>query len=780
MNNQFRRPSTRNPILFLNIGKFRRAAWASFVALLLVVGVVIAAAGDLDPTFGAPNGFVTTNVTGDDDEDPVMVIQSDGKIVIAGQCDEPSDIFCLVRYNPDGSLDTTGFGAPNGYVTTDIPGNEDKISGVALQTDGKIVVAGFCDNSESFCVARYNTDGSLDTAGFGAPNGYIVSDLTAGEDQGHGVAIQADGKIVVAGDCADEDTFCVARYNADGTLDTAGLNNPNGYGIYDVTPNHDFDPDVAIQADGKIVVGGSCNDSQFFCVIRLNTDGPPDNTFGCATPPCTGAITHTITNNSDLAKSVAIQGDGKILLAGECNAFADDRFCVARYNSNGTLDTTGFGTPNGFVVSDFTPDDDEVRDMVLQGDGKIILAGECNDPNLFCLARYNPDGSLDTTFGAPNGFVTTDITNDDDEGQSVAIQADGKIVVAGECNDDDFFCVARYQNDPASGVDPPEEGCHFLTGISGGNYRCGDMFLKIPAYAVSPGNQANLDQCPLSILDIRGGDSDGNSLLDDLFFDVDITCDNAPVRNFDVPLMACIRPADRSTSGKFVFHRHDGASSFSALGQVSGPAGYVCGSTRQLSLFVLGETEIPETGFAPGVVTVINEQPMDKVYFELASADMGLTYREVHPTSAHLNDFRLEIPSLGVELPIVGVPLTEQGWNVTWLGQQAGYLEGTAFPTWVGNTAITAHVWDADNTPGPFVDLHTLQHGDQFSIHAYEQVYTYEVRESLLVQPNKLSVFEHSDYDTVTLLTCESWSVETEVYQYRRAVRAVLVNVEAK
>jgi len=137
----------------------------------------------------------------------------------------------------------------------------------------------------------------------------------------------------------------------------------------------------------------------------------------------------------------------------------------------------------------------------------------------------------------------------------------------------------------------------------------------------------------------------------------------------------------------------------------------------------------------------------------------------------------LETPKLNLQLPIVGVPLTESGWDVTWLGEQVGYLEGTAFPTWAGNTAITAHVWNAYNNLGPVIDLDTLQHGDQFSIRTYGQIYTYEVRESLLVQQTKLFVSDHSEYDTVTLITCEKWNATASEYSYRPAITAVLVDV---
>ncbi len=166
---------------------------------------------------------------------------------------------------------------------------------------------------------------------------------------------------------------------------------------------------------------------------------------------------------------------------------------------------------------------------------------------------------------------------------------------------------------------------------------------------------------------------------------------------------------------------------------------------------------LPQTGFQPGIVTTVPQQPAAKAY---AATEMTL-----------------EIPALGVSMPIVGVPQSGDGWDVTWLDQNAGYLTGTAFPTWAGNTVITAHVWDALNQPGPFAELRTLKYGDQFSIHAFGKTYTYEVRESKLVSPSQASsVMQHEELDWVTLLTCETYSAPEDNYLYRRAVRAILIS----
>ena len=169
--------------------------------------------------------------------------------------------------------------------------------------------------------------------------------------------------------------------------------------------------------------------------------------------------------------------------------------------------------------------------------------------------------------------------------------------------------------------------------------------------------------------------------------------------------------------------------------------------------------ELPATGFAQGRRASLPVQPAGKAY-----AGMGMT---------------LEIPALEMAMPIVGVPQSANSWDVTWLGDNAGYLEGSAFPTWAGNTVLTGHVWDAFNQPGPFAQLKTLQYGDTLQIHAWGQTYTYEVRESRLVtRRNVEAVFAPEDYDWITLVTCELYNPFTGEYISRRMVRAVLVSVE--
>jgi LPXTG-site transpeptidase (sortase) family protein len=165
---------------------------------------------------------------------------------------------------------------------------------------------------------------------------------------------------------------------------------------------------------------------------------------------------------------------------------------------------------------------------------------------------------------------------------------------------------------------------------------------------------------------------------------------------------------------------------------------------------------LPATGFAPGIHSAIPS-----------------------PIVSYTNyaELTLEIPKLGVHSQIVGVPQTENEWNVDWLGDRIGWLQGTAFPTWAGNTALTAHVYGANGLPGTFVDLGRLRWGDEIVIHAWGQRHVYEVRYNYLVRPRNTHPLRHEAYDWVTLITCSWFDERLGSYAYRRVVRAVLMDV---
>jgi LPXTG-site transpeptidase (sortase) family protein len=173
---------------------------------------------------------------------------------------------------------------------------------------------------------------------------------------------------------------------------------------------------------------------------------------------------------------------------------------------------------------------------------------------------------------------------------------------------------------------------------------------------------------------------------------------------------------------------------------------------------LLGTVQLPATGFPPGVQIRLTIQPR-----ALAYQDYG--------------EMSLEIPSLEIQITIAGVPKSGSGWDVRWLGGQAGYLEGTAFPTWPGNTGLAGHTTLADGSPGPFAGIDALKWGDQVIIHAWGQRYIYEVRQNSLVLPNEIQSLRHEELSWVTLITCQGYDELSGEYRWRRIVRAVLVAV---
>ena len=306
----------------------------------------------------------------------------------------------------------------DGRVITDFGGFEVGNS-VAVQSDGKIVVAGGTGND--FALVRYNTNGTLDTSFSG--DGKLTTDINTGSsDNGLSVGIQSDGKIVLAGKSNGD--FAVVRYNTDGSLDTSFSGDgklTTDFGGTDAARS------MTIQSDGKIVVAGASNGD--IAVVRYNSNGTLDTSFSGD-----GKLT-TDFGGTDTGNSVTVQSDGKIVVAGDSNG----DFAVVRYNTNGTLDTSFSG--DGKLTTDFggTDTGNSVR---VQSDGKIVVAGASNGD--IAVVRYNSNGTLDTSFSG-DGKLTTDFGGFD-TGYSVAVQSDGKIVVAGTNNLGDFV-VVRYNSD---------------------------------------------------------------------------------------------------------------------------------------------------------------------------------------------------------------------------------------------------------------------------------------------------------------------------------------------
>jgi uncharacterized delta-60 repeat protein len=435
----------------------------------LTVTRYLATNGKLDPSFGTNGQVLTSFGAGSRTTGAGIAIQSDGKIVAVGSVTAsdggPVSGFGVARFNTNGTLDR-GFGT-GGEVITNVPApSSDAAAGEAIQSDGKIVVAGSATVFgptgllvEEFALTRYNSDGSIDK-NFGN-QGSVLTDFGTGTNQAVAITIQSDGKILVVGDIFGSvfddfgEEIGLARYNKDGSLDKSFGNGGEvrtGFGD-DTTAAASG---LAIEPDGKIVVAGTVSgfdsDDNFFqnmALARYNSNGKLDTTFGNG-----GEVTTSVGADLSAAVGVAIQSNGKIVVAGTAtdpDTF-NNEFALARYNSNGKLDTT-FGT-GGEVTTTFDPDTSTTAAaLAIQSNGKIVVAGTTTDPNTFnndfALVRYNTDGSLDQTFGIGGEVATSLGANASANASALAIQPDGEIVVVGTVQDfsssfGQEFGVVRY------------------------------------------------------------------------------------------------------------------------------------------------------------------------------------------------------------------------------------------------------------------------------------------------------------------------------------------------
>ncbi len=384
------------------------------------------------------DGILTTPVGVSGDIGYSVAVQPDGKILFGGCAHNGSDYdFALIRYNPDGSLDTS-FGNA-GKVITPIGPSEDWGESVAIQADGKILLGGFSHNgtNRDFALVRYNADGSLDS-GFGT-DGKVITPIGGSDDWGYGVAIQADGKILLGGRSYNGSNydFALVRYNTDGSLDTSFSGDgmvTTGFG----SSSADAAYSVALQADGKILLAGDSNvaGTYDFALVRYNSDGSLDTSFSGD-----GKLTTPVGTSSDYSGTVAVQPDGKILQGG---ASSGD-FALVRYNANGTLDATFDG--DGKLTTAIGAFSDWGENLTVQPDGKIVFGGRASNgvDEDFALVRYNTDGSLDTSFSGDGKLTTGFSGSSSDGGYAVGIQADGKILLAGTSSG--TFAMVRYDAD---------------------------------------------------------------------------------------------------------------------------------------------------------------------------------------------------------------------------------------------------------------------------------------------------------------------------------------------
>ena len=417
--------------------------------------------GDLDRTFGG-SGKVATRFLMVSSFSAVA-LQRDGKIIGAGSAATARrDIsnIALARYEREGSLDPT-FG-DGGIVTSTLEIRSNVPPPVAIQPDGKIIVAGTpgaTARPSDWVVLRYNSDGSPDMS-FGEA-GRVTTRFLYFDARPVAILIQPDGRILVGGagyvPSAEKTLqFLLSRYNVDGGLDTDF--GDSGISVSPTFPITDGLTGMALQPDGKIVATGSTISFPFkydWLVARYNGDGSVDTNFGSK------GYVITDLGRVDTARGIAVQPDGRIVVAGTTQdgvlegSLID--IAVGRYNSDGSLDTS-FGE-SGKVITDLGRLED-ASSLALRTDGKIVVAGSISDgpsrtPTFsdFLLVRYNSDGSRDTRFGS-DGILTTDFGRQD-RATAIALQPDGKIVVAGFSGEIVFggldggdFALARYIGGP--------------------------------------------------------------------------------------------------------------------------------------------------------------------------------------------------------------------------------------------------------------------------------------------------------------------------------------------
>lgn len=383
--------------------------------------------GSLDASFGT-GGIVTTSVGPSSGISDIAVL-SDGKIVAAGHTTNGGSDFAVLRYHANGLLDSSFDG--DGVAVTEIGTMSSAAYALAVQADGKLVAAGSRDTAENreLALVRYDVDGSLDTSFDG--DGIVTTTLPNAEI--HAVAMQMDGKIAVAGRSGGVDLdFFLARYNSDGSLDAGFASG----GVLDGGSGAMYA--VAQQPDGKLVAAGG---GAGILVVRCNSDGSFDTSFGGD-----GQITTGVGMSADSISAVVRQPDGKLVAAGRSGNEAG----IARYNVDGSLDES-FGDSGVTVTSIGSMV--EIAAIALQDDGKIVAVGSVTDDSLteFVLLRYHPDGTLDPGFGG-DGIVTTDplFGGNNSPATGIAVAPGGKIVLVGSGSSaagNSDFVIARYNPD---------------------------------------------------------------------------------------------------------------------------------------------------------------------------------------------------------------------------------------------------------------------------------------------------------------------------------------------
>lgn len=411
--------------------------------------IMSAQSGVLDTDFGQ-NGFVVDSFSNDYDAAERVIVQPDGKIIIIGDTGSGnSQKIAMARYNQDGSADTDFVN--EGKLTFDVTMPKGFAKDGVIQPDGKIILGGYqWDNTTGdFVLVRLDNDGNFDSS-FG-DNGILILDNGMSE-VGSSIYLQHDGKIIIAGD--SDDQFTMARVNSDGSMDTTF--GESGW-VRTLFPIWSYVQDVHVHNSGEILLTGmtvDTNNDWKIALAKYQADGSIDTSFGN-----NGMLILGVGNDYDYGIRGILLDDGKILV-GSHSYFGTNplryEVVATRLNSDGTIDAS-YGTNGNTQIRWTESGENYINDMVLQNDGKLIIAGRNSDAtgDYFSIAKLDENGEPDASFG-DEGKISGNVGSTADTATSVALQSDGKVVITGytaNFTDPTTFFIARYTNETLSAAD---------------------------------------------------------------------------------------------------------------------------------------------------------------------------------------------------------------------------------------------------------------------------------------------------------------------------------------
>jgi len=469
-----------------------------------------------------------------------------------------------------------------------------------------------------------------------------------------------------------------------------------------------------------------------------------------------------ITNPNDYLEKtvyVPITNRGKMIVASPMTVSKLDSVCIFCHDTPSTSDDTDFGNvlvDGGSVEHTFTIENTGTADLILNGTPLVSVSGA--NPGDFTVT-VDPNSTVASGGGTTNFSVQFDPSA---EGYREAMISIDRLDASGNPYN---FIVS------GTGLVTP-------TVVLGDN--------------TVPANGARLTTGPTQITvefntDVKNDGSGGAANNISNYLLVEAGDNNIFDTNACGPVgVEGLKPNDIAiTINSVVYENNGGGGPFIATLDINNgvalPNGsyrlFVCGTSSVEDLFgnslndgvdstidftvAIQVDTLPQTGFTPGVMTQLPHQ------------EVAMKYQQYNSVS-------LEIPAIGVQAPIVGIPVSQEGWDLYWLGDQAGWLHSTAFPSWAGNSAITAHVFDANGEPGLFSNLKELKWGDKVIVHLYDRAYVYEVRSvEKYIKPNETSwVFNHEDLPWLTLITCHGYDKNNDSYRWRVVVRAIQTSID--